>query len=253
MAPAADSTRQRELFERIHDAYASHYYDRDSMEFRRRFIHGPLWDGLDLDGKEVADLACGSGANSEALLERFPGVRTTGFDISEPAVVDYAKRTGRPSHRVNLTEAGSFEADFDAAMFIGALHHCVSDLRATLANVAAMLRPGGVFMMMEPNQQYVLDHARRAWYRNDAYFDAQTERALSHDELVALSREWFDVEWVRWVGGPAYFLVYNSLIFRIPHPVKRATAPALLRLEASWNKLPGKVIYPYFLARWRRR
>jgi hypothetical protein len=48
------------------------YFDRWSTKYREEFIYEPLWRGMDFAAKRVADLACGSGFNSEALLRRFP-------------------------------------------------------------------------------------------------------------------------------------------------------------------------------------
>jgi hypothetical protein len=57
---------------------------------------------------------------------------------------------------------------------------------------------------------------------------------------------------VRYLGGPGYFLVLNSLVFRLPRGVKRRLTPSLLAAEAAYNRLPGSRLFPYFLARWRR-
>ena len=73
-----DSSRQKQHYTAIHDAYEAHYYDAPSMAYRSRFIYRWLFDGVDFRGAIVADLACGSGYNSLALKERFDGVRTVG-------------------------------------------------------------------------------------------------------------------------------------------------------------------------------
>ena len=62
-----DSSRQKQHYTAIHDAYEAHYYDAPSMAYRSRFIYRWLFDGVDFRGAEVADLACGSGYNSVAL------------------------------------------------------------------------------------------------------------------------------------------------------------------------------------------
>src|SRR5258708_3168427 len=84
-----DSSRQKQHYTEIHDAYEAHYYDAPSMEYRSRFIYRWLFAGVDFSNTTVADLACGSGYNSLALKQRFDRVRTVGFDISEPAWASY--------------------------------------------------------------------------------------------------------------------------------------------------------------------
>ena len=132
------------------------------------------------------------------------------------------------------------------------LHHCVADLDTTLANIAAMLKPGAPFLLFEPNREYVLQFARDLWYRADRYFDAATEDGLAHSDLLRRANGAFQPERVRYFGGPAFFLVYNSLIFRMPHRVKELVAPPLMVLEAGFNSLPGKRLFSSFTARWRR-
>lgn len=248
----APSARQKEHYEAIHEAYRE-YYDAQSTVYRERFIYEPLLEGLDLEGKEVADLACGSGATSEAILKRFPQARVTGFDISPKACADYEAAIGRPAFEADLTKPIESPRRFDAAIVIGGIHHCVVDLAGTLQNIAALLQPGGLLLMMEPNDEYMLGGVRRWWYRWDHYFDATTEHALSHPKLFALVEDTFDVVDVRYLGGPGYFLVFSSMVLRVPGPLKRMLAAPLMVADRLYNTLPGALPFPYFLARWRKR
>jgi SAM-dependent methyltransferase len=124
---------------------------------------------------------------------------------------------------------------FDAAVVIGGLHHCVVDLAAAIDNLAALLKPGGTLLMMEPSADSVLEGLRQRWYRHDRYFDAPTERALSHDELLRLARRRFRVEILQYIGGP-----------------KRWIAPWAFPLERAFNVLNAAPLAPVFVARWRR-
>jgi len=245
--------RQEAHYERIHDAYEAHYYDPTAIAYRERFFLDPLLAGLDLDGRRVVELASGSGHNSIALRTRFPTVELTGLDISPRAIQAYQEIVGRPAVQFDLV-ADTWEGDrFDAGLVIGGLHHCVQDLRATLRNAARLITPGGYLMMMEPSRDFGLESVRRWWYRRDSYFDAETEEALSHDALLALASEDFVPDRVHHMGGPAYFLILNSLVFRMPAAWKRPLAPPLMALEALYNRIPGRRLFPYFVARWRRR
>jgi SAM-dependent methyltransferase len=249
---AETSDRQAGHYDRILSDYDRHYYDRRSNEYRERFIIGPLVAGLDLRSKRVADLACGSGETSLSLRRRFPGVELTGFDISPEAAKKYQERIERPCHPLDLTKPYHTDERFDAAIIMGGLHHCVADLETTLANIAGMLKPGAPFLLFEPNREYFLQFARDIWYRADRYFDAATEDGLAHGDLLSRAGGAFLPEQVRYFGGPAFFLVYNSLVFRMPHRVKEIVASPLMLLEAGFNHLPGKQLFSSFTARWRR-
>jgi ubiquinone/menaquinone biosynthesis C-methylase UbiE len=248
-----DSRNAQEAhYEAIHDAYEAHYYDESSMAYRHRFIYRPLLDGLRLDNASVADLACGSGHNSLALREYFPSIRTTGYDISESACRDYRMRTKCVAHQVDLTQTVDAIETHDAALIIGGLHHCVADLDTTLKNVARMVRPGGQFLMMEPSDDFFLSAVRRFWYKKDRWFEADTEEALKHDELAAQAVPYFVPQRVCYVGGPAFYLILNSLVTRVPLKLKPPLSSALFPIESLYNKLPGRAPFAVFLALWQR-
>lgn len=250
---AKASLGQKRHYEAIHDDYRRHYYDSASMAFRRRFVYRHLFEGIDLNGKDVLDLASGSGFNTLEAMRRFPGLRAKGCDISGAACADYVANTGFPCRQLDLTAGKAADLRGDVAMIFGGLHHCVGDLPNTFRAIAAMVRPGGTLLMFEPNRNYILEGARRLWYKWDRYFDDDTEEALDHDRIARLAEPHFQPEWVGYMGGPAYFLIYNSLLFRLPLKIKQVTAPTLFAIESLYNRLPGRAAHAYFLARWRRR
>jgi SAM-dependent methyltransferase len=245
------SARQKSHYETIHDDYEQHYFDEHSMAYRERFILGPMFEELDLAGKRVADFACGSGHKSMAILRRFPGAQTVGFDISSSAVAAYRRTVGQPAEELDLTAGIAGDASFDAAIIVGGLHHCVSNLSGALETISSFLKPGSPFLIFEPSSEFLLHGLRRVWYRRDRYFDAETEEALSHRELARLAEDLFRVEKVYYMGGPGYFLVLNSLIFRMPHRVKADIARPLMFIDGIYNRLPSEPrLFPYFVARW---
>jgi SAM-dependent methyltransferase len=244
--------RQKEHYEAIHDAYEAHYYDKTSMAYRHRFIYGPLFEGVQVNGSSVADLACGSGHNSLALRQYFPSVQTTGYDISEAACRDYQTHTGSAAHQVDLTGLLKPVETHDAAIVVGGLHHCVVDLAATFRNIARMVRPGGRLLMMEPNDDFFLSAVRRVWYRSDSWFEADSEAALKHDEIAAQAAPYFVPKRVVYLGGPAFYLILNSLIMRVPLSAKPYLAPVLFPVERLYNRLPGRAAFAAFIAEWQR-
>lgn len=244
---------QKEIFERVHDEYERHYYDPQSTHYRRQFICDPLFHDLNMNNWAVADVASGSGHNSLALRERFPEVLTTGFDISRKACEAYRELVGRDALEVDLTKVYDGEDKFDSVVIIGGLHHCLTDLPMALRNIAGMLKPNGWFLMMEPNRECFLDLARRVWYRLDsANFDADTESALVHNEVLRLAGTNFRLNDVSFLGGPAYFLILQSMHLGVSPKIKRNIAPALFVVERLYNRIPGRYWFPYFVARWRK-
>jgi SAM-dependent methyltransferase len=251
MVMTNDSLRQKVHYERIHDEYEAHYYDRHSLRYREQFILHPLLAGLDLNDRDVLDVASGSGHNTMLLRRRFPRMRSIGLDISGSACDAYRRTTGCDAMQCDLTQPLSLKRQFDAAIVIGGLHHCVVNLPQTIDNLAALLKPNGTLLMMEPSADSLLEGLRARWYRHDRYFDAPTERALSHNELLSLAKGRFRVDLLRHIGGPAYFLILNSLVMRVPIGAKRWIAPIAFPLERAFNALNTSMA-PVFVARWRR-
>ena len=246
--------RQKSHYETIHDDYERHYYDPDSMAYRERFYYRQLFDGIDLDGWKVADLTSGSGHTSLRVLKQFPKAEISGFDNSPSACEAYEKNVGRPAVECDLTlPLDVEEGSYDAAIMICGLHHLVNDLPQVMKNVGTMVRPGGLFLIADPNANYVLEGARKIWYRIDRYYDHETEETQSYGTLLNLGAEWFEHRKAWWMGGPGYFLVLNSLHFRLPHGLKRVIAKPLMAVDAVYNMLPGEFLFPYYVAQWTRR
>ena len=94
---------------------------------------------------------------------------------------------------------------------------------------------------------------RRIWYRLDReHFDADTEAALKHDELLQMAGSKFSLHDVVYRGGPAYFFVLSSMMLRIPRMLKPVLAPPMFVAEQMYKRLRGRFWFPYFIARWRR-
>jgi len=247
------SNPQAQHYDRILDDYDRHYYDPDSLQYRERFILKPLLEGLALGGKRVADLASGSGETSLYLTRRFPGIQLSGFDVSPEACRRYESRVGAPARQLDLTLGEYDGPTFDAAIIMGGLHHCAKHLPETLQTIGRMLAPGGTLLMFEPNRDYLLEPVRQFWYGRDHYFDQDAEAALSHDDLLKAGAGAFESERLQYFGGPAFFLIYNSLVLRVPHSVKAHISPALMSAEALYGRLPMRWAFASFLARWTRR
>jgi SAM-dependent methyltransferase len=105
-------------------------------------------------GGRVLDVGCGYGGLSLLLAERRPDLRITGVD-PEAGILKRAEAIASERKFANLTfEQGdghqlNYESDrFDAVVCQTVLTH-VGDAAAVVAQMARVLKPGGVFMAME--------------------------------------------------------------------------------------------------------
>jgi trans-aconitate 2-methyltransferase len=106
---------------------------------------------LPLEGHErVLDAGCGTGRVTEMLMERLPKGRGIALDASAAMVEGARQRLARSGPRVEYVQAdlgqplpieGSVDAVLSTATF-----HWVRDHDALFANLAAVLRPGGMLV-----------------------------------------------------------------------------------------------------------
>lgn len=101
-----------------------------------------------LAGARVLEIGCGRGIGIEILLS-LGAAQVVGFDL-DPKMISLAqKRTERYGNRVQVFIGDAEKVElpdnsFDAVVDFGILHH-VSGWRKALAEVARLLKPGGVF------------------------------------------------------------------------------------------------------------
>ncbi len=245
---------QAEHYDHILDDYERHYYDPASLAYRDRYIYRAMFDGVNLSGKTVIELACGSGFNTQALIGRFPDVNVIGLDISPRSCQAYESNTGRSAFVFDLTEREQrmWPEAADCAFVVGGLHHCIKDIPTVFANLRRLIKPGGLLLMVEPNAEFLLNFLRTYWYRRDRWFQEQDEAPLCHGKLLRQAGSGFSVRSVQYLGGPAYFIVLNSLILRFPLWLKRRLARGMFLADDFYNMLPGKVPFPMFVAQWNR-
>ncbi|WP_084863800.1 bifunctional 2-polyprenyl-6-hydroxyphenol methylase/3-demethylubiquinol 3-O-methyltransferase UbiG [Salibaculum halophilum] len=137
----------------IYDTVADQWWSDEIRWVRtlKNLVPGRLsWFDRQIDwaGKRVLDLGCAGGFMAEALAER--GAQVTGIDPAEKAIAAARAHAHAAEHAiaydVGVGEALPYDrAGFDAVVCVDVLEH-VSDLDRVLAEVARVLRPGGLFL-----------------------------------------------------------------------------------------------------------
>ena len=106
-----------------------------------------------LAGREIIELGCGAAALARSLLSRYPDSRVTGLEVDAR---QHAKNIAAPHPALTFIAAGAEAipfpaASFDLAMMLKSLHHVPLPLLDTaLAEVARVLKPGGLLYVSEP-------------------------------------------------------------------------------------------------------
>lgn len=137
----------------IYDKVADQWWSDDIRWVRtlKNLVPGRLaWFDRQIDwaGKDVLDLGCAGGFMAEALAAR--GANVTGIDpaaVAIDAARAHARAGGlRIAYDVGVGEALPYpDASHDAVVCVDVLEH-VADLNRVMAEVARVLRPGGLFL-----------------------------------------------------------------------------------------------------------
>ena len=105
-------------------------------------------------GVDVADMGCGGGQALCLLAGAFPASRFVGYDIDDSALaIARSRAEERGLDNVRLEHRDAARLDLDAALDVAIAVDAIHDQGApdaVLAGVARALRPGGVFLMVEP-------------------------------------------------------------------------------------------------------
>ena len=149
-----DKFRQAEFWDRV--AGQRVYAAFDEEEYKN-IIFKTL--GEDLTGKSIVDVGSASGVSAALMAAR--GASVLGIDIS-PELVNqanelWAKYSDRIAFRVGDAENLDIEnSSFDACFFGGVLHHFPERDRL-YEETLRVLKPGGVFIAIEPNRRDFLE------------------------------------------------------------------------------------------------
>jgi SAM-dependent methyltransferase len=141
--------RQRRYFER---GEKHTMVPRDTPYIRRHVAEVIRLGGLSRSDR-ILEVGCGMGRYTLALAER--GLRVEGLDLT-PFLLERLReydggRFAIPLHCLDIVDApAELGGRFDAVLALFTLHH-VHDLQPAITAMAALLRPGGRVVFLEPN------------------------------------------------------------------------------------------------------
>lgn len=151
-------------------------------------------------GSRAVEIGCGSGFGTRMILDRFHAAKVDALDLDAGMLARARRRLADRPDRVRLevgdatdlkaafsAEDGTYDAAFDFAI----IHH-IPDWRSALAEIARVLKPGGVFVFDE-----VTAHAlARPTYRK-LFVHPEHDRFSADDFLAELPRHGLDVHGAR--------------------------------------------------------
>ncbi|MHC5054651.1 MAG: class I SAM-dependent methyltransferase [Planctomycetota bacterium] len=181
--------------------------DPTSAERKRRLAR--VLSRLPAGGGRVLDLGCGNG--DFAKFMRSLGLTSIGVDVSRVAV-ESAKDRDPEGHYLELSDDGSIpleDASVDAVWSGEVLEH-VFDVRAHLAQVGRVLRPGGLYVLSTPFHGRVKD-VLISLFRFSRHFDPFSGHIRFFDRTSLRScLEGAGLNPISWSGVGRFWPVYRS-------------------------------------------
>lgn len=266
---ALTARQQRELdYHREHAAAAARQAFRpvgdDVIVSRQRRPWNAYWSmydrllACDLAGREVLVLGCGFG--DDAIRIARLGARVSACDLSPESLTIAQQRAQREGVEIAFAampaEALAYaDNSFDAVVFVDILHHV--DIKATMAEVARVLKPGarviGDELYTHSRLQRVRDSAlvrrlvyprMRGWiYGAQTPYITEDEHKIDEHEFSLVTERLTDLEtdWFNILEGR----LYPSRMIRAAR-IERAVMRPLARLG---RLLAGRVVFSGRLAK----
>jgi ubiquinone/menaquinone biosynthesis C-methylase UbiE len=178
-ALSEDARRQQAHYDAIAQAYEENLrYPHTRAYFD--YLDGALFEALgSMSLGTMAEICCGTGAAVKLLEGRY--VQAVAVDISTAMLERGARENDGRSvtfAQGDATRLPLADTAFDSVVMLGGIHH-INDRAALFAEVARILKPGGVFVFREPVSDFVLWRLLRALiYRISPMLDHRTERPL---------------------------------------------------------------------------
>jgi SAM-dependent methyltransferase len=243
---------QKQHYNKIVGKYAMHYGDPTSQAYRERFIHSILFKGIDFSGKRVLEGMCGYGVFAKTLVPL--GASVTGVDISEEAIALFRDRWPQCEGLCRSILDTGFESEsFDCIIIEAGLHHLHPHIDECVNEIHRILKPGGYFCFCEPHAGSIFDFFRNIWYAADRKMFAANEKSIDLEIVKNKFSSAFDFLEERYFGNIAFFLVFQSMILRIPVAWKKYYAQTLFEVEARIWPLQGKRFSCQVVCQWKKK
>jgi len=160
--------------------------EQDRLKRQARFAEHTIYQNINFSStKNVLEVGCGVGAQSEILLRRFPDIKLTGIDLNDKQLAAAKKNLGalafaQDRYDLQLMSAENLKfttESFDGAFICFVLEH-VPDPRRVLSEVRRVLSPGGVVYITEVlNSSFFLDpYSPNVWKYWMAFNDYQYDQ-----------------------------------------------------------------------------
>ena len=239
---------QAKLFQKLHDRYQYHYFDKFSNFYRKKIVIDKI--KIYFKGKKnILEIGCGGGSNYNVFKKGklLINKKYLALDIAPKAIEDFNQISNFDSNArglvVDFTEKNlDINEKFDLILFMGVLHHMTNDLDQVMENVKKHLNKNGLVIFFEPNANF-LNRIRSLWYKLSNDFDEENERALKDSEIDFLAKKYnLSLQYSKFIGNLGFFVILQSMVVRTPKWLKFIAYIPLTYFDLLVEKFQSKYI-----------
>lgn len=193
----------------LHRALARVYTDRRyrpafSQVFQRHWNRRLIALAGLARGAVVVDYGCGTGVLFQELVAA--GLRPIGLDVSADMLLAAPRLPEVLKLRADGSRIPLADGSVDGVFCRGSVHH-LPDVGGSFAEIARVLRPGGVLVFSEPSNDSVVNRlARSVMYRSSEAFNVDDEGFRRKEVEPLLASLGLAIEHSRGFGFLAYTL-----------------------------------------------
>jgi ubiquinone/menaquinone biosynthesis C-methylase UbiE len=177
------------------------------------------------------DLGCGTGWIHEVLRMKGYRRRLVGVDIAF-GMLRFAKRKHMRAVLGDAEHLPFEDNQFDGVLAKGVLHH-LPDMKAAVAEIARVLRPGGSAVLADPNLSPL--RALRFALKNRAMHFSPLHRALHPRDYARQIAPFLNIVDVSYFGLLAYPAAFPDIL---PFRVSEKQIKRLIRIDQTLAKTP---------------
>ena len=189
-----------------------------------------------VQGGHLLDLGCGSGDMTRRLVKEGGAASALGLDI-EAAVPGQATPVEGVAFRAGQAEALDLaDASCDGVLMLKSLHHVpVGHMDEALAEVARVLRPGGVLYVSEPMARGPFDEIMRNFH-DEAEVRAAAQEALRRVDALRVVEDFIFLSPVAFPDFASFerrMMTLPTLVQPITPLMRQATEDAYRKRAAA--------------------
>jgi len=183
-------------------------------------------------GCTILDLACGSGALGDGLIDSLGNINVIGADICMPLL----KWAHFPTCQSDAAHLPFNDSAFDGIVAAAAFHH-FPNIDSVIEECSRCLKPGGFFLAYDPNkfhpQRFIMmtDPLRHIFYRNG---DHALSPATFKKKLIEGGFEEIEIRYFAFDSGA-------------PASLSRLNYKLVSRYGGLWPKWLEPLFFPWFV------